>query len=107
MSTTKRPPSRVLTADHTGITVSNLERSLTFWRGVVGFEFSHSAHQTGEMASEITGVEGAELKLAVVKAPGGQKIELLEYLAPLERKRNGGLRPCDVGFVHVALIVDD
>lgn len=59
------------------------------------------------MASEITGVEGAELKLAVVKVPGGQKIELLEYLAPLERKRNVDLRPCDVGFVHVALIVDD
>ena len=107
MSTTKRPPSRIVTADHTGITVSNLERSLAFWRDVLGFELSHTAHQTGEMASEITGVEGAELKLAVVKAPGGQKIELLEYLAPLERKRNVDLRPCDVGFVHVALIVDD
>jgi catechol 2,3-dioxygenase-like lactoylglutathione lyase family enzyme len=106
-SRTKRPPSRIVTADHTGITVSNLERSLAFWRDVLGFELSHTAHQTGEMASEITGVEGAELKLAVVKVPGGQKIELLEYLAPLERKRNVDLRPCDVGFVHVALIVDD
>jgi catechol 2,3-dioxygenase-like lactoylglutathione lyase family enzyme len=106
-STTKRPPSRILTADHTGITVSNLERSLAFWRDVLGFELSHTAHQTGEMASEITGVKGAELKLAVVKAPGGHKIELLEYLAPLERKGNVDLRPCDVGFVHVALIVDD
>ena len=99
--------SRILAADHTGITVSNLERSLTFWRDVLGFELSHTAHQTGEMASEITGVQGAEIKLAVVKAPGGHKIELLEYLAPLERKGNVDLRPCDVGFVHVALIVDD
>ena len=106
-STTERPPSRILTADHTGITVSNLERSLAFWRDVLGFELSHTAHQTGEMASEITGVKGAELKLAVVKAPGGHKIELLEYLAPLERKANVDLRPCDVGFVHVALIVHD
>jgi catechol 2,3-dioxygenase-like lactoylglutathione lyase family enzyme len=70
MSTTKRPSSRILAADHTGITVSNLERSLVFWRDVFGFELSHTAHQTGEMASEITGVEGAEIKLAVVKAPG-------------------------------------
>jgi len=106
MSTIKRPSSRVLAADHTGITVSNLERSLGFWRDVLGFELSHTAHQTGEMASEITGVEGAEIKLAVVKAPGGHKIELLEYLAPLERKWNVD-RPCDVGFVHVALIVED
>lgn len=107
MSTTKRPPSRILAADHTGITVSNLERSLTFWRDVLGFELSHTAHQTGEMASEITGIQGAEIKLAVVKTPGGHKIELLEYLAPRQRKANVDLRPCDVGFVHVALIVND
>jgi catechol 2,3-dioxygenase-like lactoylglutathione lyase family enzyme len=100
-------PFRVLTADHTGITVSNLERSLAFWRDVLGFELSHTAYQTGEMASEITGVEGAEIKLAVVKAPGGHKIELLEYLAPPQRKPRVDLRPCDVGSVHVAFIVDD
>jgi len=96
---------RLIAADHTGITVSNLERSLEFWQNVLGFEFSHRAHQTSEMASEITGVPGAEVKLAVVKAPGGHKIELLEYLAPPDRK-HVNLRPCDVGSVHVALTVD-
>jgi glyoxylase I family protein len=98
---------RILAADHTGITVSNLERSLAFWRDVLGFEPSHTAHQTAEMASEITGVAGAEIKLAVVKAPGGHKIELLEYLAPPGRKRHADLQPCDVGAAHVALIVDN
>jgi glyoxylase I family protein len=98
---------RILAADHTGITVSNLEQSLAFWRDVLGFELSHTAHQTGEMATEITGVVGAEIKLAVLKAPGGHKIELLEYLAPLDRKKRVDLRPCDIGFVHVALLVDD
>ncbi len=107
MSTTKRCPFRVLAADHTGITVSNLERALAFWRDVLRFELSHTAHQTGEMAREITGVVGAEIKLAVVKTPGGHKIELLEYLAPAERKRHVDVRPCDIGFVHVALVVDD
>ena len=98
---------RIVSADHTGITVSNLERALAFWRDVLGFELSHMAHQTGEMAREITGVAGAEIKLAVVKAPGGHKIELLEYLAPSGCKRSASLRPCDVGSVHIALIVDD
>jgi glyoxylase I family protein len=98
---------RIISADHTGITVSNLERSLDFWQNVLGFEFSHRAHQTSEMASEITGVPGAEIKLAVVKAPGGHKIELLEYLAPPDRKKHVDLRPCDVGSVHVALTVDN
>jgi len=97
---------RIIAADHTGITVSNLERSLAFWRDVLGFEFSHTAHQKGELAQEITGVEGAEIKLAVLRAPGGHKIELLEYLAPADRKR-ADIRPCDVGSVHVALLVHD
>jgi glyoxylase I family protein len=107
MSTTERRPFRILAADHTGITVSNLERSLAFWRDALGFEFSHTAHQTGEMAREITGVAGAEIKLAVVKAPGGHKVELLEYLGPADRKRQADLSPCDAGSVHVALIVED
>ena len=98
---------RIIGADHTGITVSNLERSLAFWRDVLGFELSHTAHQTGEQAREITGVAGAEIKLAVLKAPGGHKIELLEYLAPPDRRKLVDLRPCDVRSVHVALLVDD
>ena len=97
---------RVLDTDHTGITVSNLQRSVAFWRDVLGFELSHTAHQKGELAQEITGVEGAELKLAVLRAPGDHKIELLEYLAPADRAR-ANLRPCEVGFVHIALLVDD
>ncbi|HUE40955.1 MAG TPA: VOC family protein [Chthoniobacterales bacterium] len=97
---------RIIAADHTGITVSNLERSLAFWRDVLGFEFSHSTHQTGETPEQITGVKGAELKLAVLKTPSGHKIELLEYFAPADR-RCVDIRPCDVGHVHVALTVDD
>jgi catechol 2,3-dioxygenase-like lactoylglutathione lyase family enzyme len=96
---------RIIAADHTGITVSNLERSLAFWRDVLGFELSHRPHQTGELASEITGIAGAEISIAVLKGYG-HKIELLEYLAPAERKRIA-LRPCDVGSVHVAFTVDN
>src|SRR5438477_3219316 len=100
-------PVRVITADHTGITVSHLERSLEFWQNVLGFEFSHRANQMSEMAGEITGDAGAEIKLAVVKAPNGYKIELLEYLATADRKKNASLRPRDIGHVHVALTVEN
>ena len=102
-----QPNFRIIAADHTGITVSNLERAVAFWRDVLGFKFSHRAHQTGKRVKQITGVRGAELKLAVVKAPGGHKIELLEYLAPVDHKKDVDLRPCDVGHVHVALTVEN
>lgn len=106
MSTSTSKQFRIIAADHTGITVTNLERSLAFWRDVLGFELSHRAHQTGELAAEITGVAGAEILLAVLKMPTGHKIELLEYLAPPDRKHFAP-RPCDVGSIHVALTVDD
>jgi len=99
------PSFRILAADHTGITVSNLERSLAFWRDVLGFELSHRPHQTGKLASEVTGVPGAEISIAVLKGYG-HKIELLEYSAPADREHLVP-RPCDVGSVHVALVVDD
>ena len=102
----RNKPFCIVAADHTGITVSNLERSVQFWQNVLGFELSHTAHQKGELAQEITGVKGAEINLAVLKTPRGHKIELLEYLAPADRKRVS-LRPCDVGSVHVALLVED
>src|SRR5213595_4158119 len=101
-----KAPFRILGADHTGITVENLERSLAFWRDVLGFELSHTAHQTGELAKEITGVAGAEIKLAVLRTPGNHKIELLEYVAPPDRKQ-AVLRPCDVGSAHIALTVNN
>ncbi|HKP03442.1 MAG TPA: VOC family protein [Chthoniobacterales bacterium] len=97
---------RILAADHTGITVSDIERSLAFWRDVLGFELSHRAHQKGELAEQITGVAGAEIVIAVLKAPG-HKIELLEYRAPIDRKKQNHLRPCDLGHVHIALTVEN
>jgi glyoxylase I family protein len=105
MSNLNAQAFHILGADHTGITVANLERSLVFWRDVLGFELSHRAHHTGVMASEVNGVPGAEISLAVLKAPG-HRIELLEYHAPADRARVEA-RPCDVGSVHVAFTVDD
>src|SRR6266513_2502151 len=98
-------PLRIIAVDHTGITVANLDRSLAFWRDVLGFELSHRAHHTEDLASEVTGVPGAEISIVVLKGYG-HKIELLEYLAPSNRK-HVHLRPCDVGSVHVALRVDN
>src|SRR5439155_18166601 len=76
-----------------------------FWRDILGFELSHRAHHTGNLASEVTGVDGAEIVIAVLKGYG-HKIELLQYVAPLDSKRFQ-LRPCDVGSVHVAFTVDN
>jgi catechol 2,3-dioxygenase-like lactoylglutathione lyase family enzyme len=63
-------PFHIMATDHTGFTVANIERSLVFWQDVLGFELSHRAHHTGDLASEATGVPGAEISIAVLKSPG-------------------------------------
>ena len=101
----KNAPFRVLAVDHTGITVTDINRSIAFWQDVLGFEVSHRVRHEGALASEVTGVPGAEISIAVLKAPG-HRIEVLQYHAPPERTR-AHARPCDVGSVHVALMVDN
>ncbi|MFL5019155.1 MAG: VOC family protein [Rhizobium sp.] len=92
--------------DHTGITVTSLERSLDFWVGVLGFKHLYTTDYANTPFLEgIVGVPGAALKLAMVEGPG-HNIELLEYSAPDER---GHMEPrsCDVGSVHLAFLVLD
>ena len=98
-------PFKILQADHTGITVRDLEASLAFWQDVLGFRLQYRARRTGSFAEEVTGVPEAEIEIAVLLAPG-HHIELLQYLAPGDRQH---LRPraCDVGSLHIAFHVDD
>ena len=64
----------VQAADHTGITVTDLERSLMFWRDVLGFDLSYRAQLSGEFVAGVTGVPGAEISMAMVTAPGGHRM---------------------------------
>jgi len=95
----------VRSVGHTGITVSDLDRSVQFYREVLGLPVSDKVHCTGEMFERITGVPGADLDVCFVRAPG-HIIELLCYRKPDERVRSS-LRSCDPGFFHIALKVKD
>ena len=97
----------VLETWHTGLTVSSLDSAIEFWCGVMGFELSaRRVIGPGPVVENIVGVPSADLHIAVVVAPDGHKIELLEYLAPADRQV---FRPrsVDVGSVHLAFIVSN
>jgi catechol 2,3-dioxygenase-like lactoylglutathione lyase family enzyme len=96
-------PFSVIGVGHTGITVSDMRRSLHFYRSVLGFAITTPVRVGGEAAARITGLPGAELEVAFVDAPG-HPIELLAFAHPLERAASG-LRPCDAGFFHLCLKV--
>lgn len=95
----------VATTTHTGITVADLDRALSFYRDVLGFEVTEKHAAPGHLIDAVTGLQGAQVEIANVHAPG-HVIELLCYSKPDDR-RISDLRPCDSGFVHVAFQVDD
>ncbi len=96
---------KVLGTNHTSFTVSDLERTVGFFRDCLGFELLSKAPRDPALVSRITGVEGADMVVAFLKAPG-HTIELIEYRAPAG-KGAVRARPCDTGFAHVAFNVDD
>jgi catechol 2,3-dioxygenase-like lactoylglutathione lyase family enzyme len=100
-------PVGVTRADHTGFTVASLEASMKFWVDVLGFRLIVKTHYPpSEFLEQVVGVPGAELTLAMVEAPGGHLIELLEYSAPSDRQVYKP-RACDVGSVHLAFLIED
>ncbi len=91
---------------HVGITVRSLERSLAFYRDLLGFEEVFAWRPRAEYLSKLVGYPGVELNVAFVALPGSDtRLELLEY---------GGVdaQPADTrngnpGTGHIAFVVED
>ena len=91
--------------NHTSFTVSDLQRSLPFWRDVIGLELISLEPRDPALIEKVVGVAGAEVMVAYLQGHG-HTIELIEYRAPAERE-SVRPRPCDTGFAHVAYDVTD
>ena len=95
---------------HTGFTVSDIERSIEFYRDVLGMTLHRRQQGTAEYLSTITGFEGVKLEVALLKTPDGSgMLELLQYVShpapPTERETNrpGNAHLCfKVSNIHAA-----
>jgi glyoxylase I family protein len=91
---------------HTCITVSNLERSIEFYRDLLGLELvmAEESERSGDDRSKALGVAKAKVKLALLRA-GDARVELIEYVTasgrPYDRNNN------DVGAMHIAFQVEE
>lgn len=98
---------KIIGADHTSYTVVDLERSLAFYRDLLGFEVLHiRPHITNQYFRDIIAFPDAVVKGALLRIPGTTHcLELFEYVHPRGEAQN--LRNNNPGSSHMALYVDD
>jgi catechol 2,3-dioxygenase-like lactoylglutathione lyase family enzyme len=91
---------------HTSFTVSNLERSLEFYRDLLGCEVLAIQEKQGGYLAAIVGDPRAHVRMAHLRVPGAEHvIELFEYVAPEGVRAD--VRPWNVGASHLCFIVAD
>jgi catechol 2,3-dioxygenase-like lactoylglutathione lyase family enzyme len=89
---------------HVSFTVSDLERSLRFYRDLLGFEVKIEVERSGPDVEGITGIRGTKLKIGFLSLDGFI-LELIQYVSPVGEKLD--LRTNNVGCAHVAFYVSD
>lgn len=96
---------KIVGARHAGITVSDLDRSLEFYCGLLGMELLWRRLYEEAEIREIVGVpEATAFDIAVLRVPGSDlDVELLEYKGC--ERRSGATRPCDYGTGHFCVFV--
>jgi catechol 2,3-dioxygenase-like lactoylglutathione lyase family enzyme len=72
-------PLRRLT--HVGLCVSDLARSLRFYRDLLGFHYEHELEVAGEPSDTLLRLRGVELR-AVYLTRDGLRLELLHFTSP-------------------------
>jgi lactoylglutathione lyase len=98
-------PSFALSANHIGLTVSDLARSIAFYRDQLGFNVAYERGEvTAEYMPRLVGIPGARLKIAGLDLPG-LHLDLIEYLEPKGAAVPGPTS--DVGNIHIGFTVDD
>ncbi len=90
-----------------GIQVADLERSLRFYRDLLGFEIVFQWNPQADYIRTVTGYPDADIHAAILRMPGdtGVFLEILEY-------RNVERTPVDTrtanpGTAHLAFFTDD
>ncbi len=94
-------PNRI---GHGGLTVTDLDRSVAFYRDVLGFTVERLKETKTPSSAIITGLPGSHRRGADISL-GGQAIQLTQYVSPqgpvVEPVMNVG------GTAHMAIYVDD
>jgi len=91
--------------NHTAFVVRDLDRTIGFFKDLIGLELLSRAPREPKLIEDMTGLSAADLEIAYLHG-FGHSIELIHYKAPANR--GGGLpRIYQDGAGHLAIDVDD
>jgi catechol 2,3-dioxygenase-like lactoylglutathione lyase family enzyme len=88
------------------VTVSDLDKSVAFYRDVLGFTAGTETEVAGENYEHLYGVFGARIRSAPLSL-GKERLMLVQFLAPRGRPMPIDSHGNDQWFQHVAIIVSD
>ena len=93
---------------HTAISTPDIERSLSFYRDLLGFEVIYSSTWGvgTESADRITGLKDSAARIVMLKA-GNACVELFQYSNPTPKAAEPMRPVCDHGVTHICLDVTD
>lgn len=100
------PAAEVQAVDSVSINVSDLDRSVRFYKDVLGFSPIAEREVAGEAYEQLYGVFGVRVRIARLRL-GDEAIELTEFLAPRGRPEPPDSHSNDRWFQHAAIIVSD
>ena len=90
---------------HVAIGVDDLDKALKFYTEGLGFEIVQEGNlENDSNANRVIGLDDIKAKMVMLKAPNAF-VELWQYSHPTPADTRS--RPCDYGYTHIALQVDD
>jgi lactoylglutathione lyase len=90
---------------HIGLEVVDLNRSLAFYRDLLGLRVTDEGEGGGPDTDELVGAEGMRFRYAELDLGADQLLELIQPLAPAtDRAPAAGRSP---SVAHVGLVVND
>src|SRR6266568_1249807 len=94
--------------DHTAIVVSDTDKSLAFYRDLLGLRVVGESENFGVEQEHLNQVFGARLRITALRAERGPGIEFLEYISPPGgRALPENAKPNDLLFWHTDLLADE
>ncbi len=93
---------------HTAISTVDLERSLGFYRDLLGFEevMDFTWPEGTADINRTHALDQTAARVVMLKA-GNSMIELFQYTTPSPRRHDPARRVCDHGITHFCIDVDD